>query len=329
MASVRQVWTGRSAHLFGPGQLKEVGTRIVFERADSKEIVLQVRELQNVFLYGDIVVRSGCLHRFLESGITVAFNGSHRIQSYGLLFTPRTDRTWIRCLQIATALRPDESREIAHWIVLSRLRSQRELSRYLQRHGCSDASNFLRLIDTAESKLAEVQTISEMLGIEGMATAAWWSLFQVLVRPPFKFVKRERRPPRDPVNSLLSLSATFLCQRVSAAIQRQGFELNVGFLHQYRAGRPSLACDIMEALRADFIERWTLACVNQRRLRPLDFELTAENGCRLAKGRFSRVLSLWERYWLQMDGDHRLDILLDELGKRLKQTKLPDHPAEG
>ena len=82
-----------------------------------------------------------------------------------------------------------------------------------------------------------------------------------LLRPPWRFVQRVRRPPTDPVNALLSLGYTWVLTRTVARCEAAGLEVNLGGLHDYRPGRPSLACDLMEPLRVPAVDRWVEECV--------------------------------------------------------------------
>ena len=120
-------------------------------------------------------------------------------------------------------------------------------------------------------RVEDAMTAEELRGIEGEAAQLYFSGFDALIlqqRPTFAFSKRTRRPPLDPVNALLSFAYTLLARDCAAALEGVGLDPYVGFLHQPRPGRTSLALDLMEELRASFADRFVLTCINQKTILP-------------------------------------------------------------
>lgn len=120
-------------------------------------------------------------------------------------------------------------------------------------------------------RIEDAMTAEELRGIEGEAAQLYFSGFDALIlqqRPTFAFSKRTRRPPLDPVNALLSFAYTLLARDCAAALEGVGLDPYVGFLHQPRPGRTSLALDLMEELRASFADRFVLTCINQKTILP-------------------------------------------------------------
>ena len=136
-----------------------------------------------------------------------------------------------------------------------------------------------------------------MRGLEGEAAAAYFQVFGRLVRSPdadILFRGRSRRPPLDPVNALLSFVYTLLTHDCRSAAESVGLDPAVGFLHRERPGRPSLALDLMEELRAPLADRLCLSLINRRQIRSRDFRVL-DNGAVLLgdEGRKS-VLVAWQ-----------------------------------
>lgn len=113
-----------------------------------------------------------------------------------------------------------------------------------------------------------------MRGYEGEAARSYFSVFDHLVRardPAFRFAGRNRRPPLDPVNALLSFISSLLLHDVRSALEVAGLDPAVGFLHRDRPGRPGLALDLMEEFRPFFADRLALTLINKRMVRPEGF----------------------------------------------------------
>jgi CRISPR-associated protein Cas1 len=118
----------------------------------------------------------------------------------------------------------------------------------------------------------EVDNLDSLRGLEGAATREYFNSFVYLIRnPSFFFNGRNRRPPRDPVNALLSFVYTLLTNEVLSAIKTVGLDPYLGSLHDISYGRPSLACDLVEEYRAFMGDRLVLGLINRQVINPDDF----------------------------------------------------------
>jgi CRISPR-associated protein Cas1 len=119
----------------------------------------------------------------------------------------------------------------------------------------------------------EGTALETILGMEGAGSAAYFHCFGKLLSDPrqWPFPGRVKRPPTDPVNSLLSFGYSLLTNKVASAVQLVGFDHFVGYLHSSFYGRPSLALDIMEEFRPVIVDSVVLTLLNNRMLTPKDF----------------------------------------------------------
>jgi CRISPR-associated protein Cas1 len=114
--------------------------------------------------------------------------------------------------------------------------------------------------------------LDRLRGIEGAATRAYYAAFNLLIRNErFEFRGRNRRPPLDPVNAMLSFVYTMLTNEVLSAVKTVGLDPYLGALHDVSYGRPSLACDLVEEYRAFLGDRMVLSLINLKVIRPEDF----------------------------------------------------------
>jgi len=147
------------------------------------------------------------------------------------------------------------------------------------------------------SLLREAQTSGELFGIEGEAASRYFSVFDQLIlqnKKDFFFTARNRRPPLDNVNAMLSFVYTLLEGDVSAALYAAGLDPYVGFLHKDRPGRRSLALDLLEELRSPLADRFVLTLINTRKIDPSDF-YKKENGAVLMKDETRKAfLTAWQ-----------------------------------
>jgi CRISP-associated protein Cas1 len=136
----------------------------------------------------------------------------------------------------------------------------------------SDLSASITRIEHAIAPIDTTQTVNSLRGLEGAGSAAYFGCFNQLIRnAEFEFKTRVRRPPTDPVNSLLSFGYSLLRHDVQGAVNIVGFDPYLGYLHCDRYGRPSLALDLMEEFRPLVVDAVVLLAINKRYLTPADF----------------------------------------------------------
>jgi CRISPR-associated protein Cas1 len=143
----------------------------------------------------------------------------------------------------------------------------------------------------------ECKTISDLMGFEGSAAKIYFGVFDQLIlqqREDFIFQERSRRPPLDNMNSLLSFLYTLLTNDVASALEVVGLDPYVGFLHQDRPGRPSLALDLMEELRPVFADRLALSLVNRKQVTGKGFTQKESGGILMDDDTRKTVLTSWQ-----------------------------------
>ncbi len=145
------------------------------------------------------------------------------------------------------------------------LRGQREIPDLQLQPAITQLEQVLAPIDQTGS-------INSLRGLEGSGSAAYFGSFNCLIRvKDFIFTHRNRRPPTDPVNALLSLGYALLRHDVQSAVNVVGFDPYLGYLHTERYGRPSLALDLMEEFRPLVVDAVVLSGVNRKAIVPTDF----------------------------------------------------------
>ena len=173
---------------------------------------------------------------------------------------------------------------IARHIIAAKIQaSRRVLQRHIRNYGENKAlDEAVRALEIGLHQLQKADTLDSVRGIEGDAASRYFAVFGHLIRQAeFTFDGRNRRPPRDPVNALLSLLYSVLGKEISGALQSVGLDAQVGFLHADRPGRDSLAQDILEEFRAWWIDRLVLSLVNRKQIQLKDFITEASGAVQL------------------------------------------------
>jgi CRISPR-associated protein Cas1 len=156
-------------------------------------------------------------------------------------------------------------------------------------------------IDTATRLvLGDATSHDQVLGHEGSASREYFRAWRQIIGDAWGFTSRERRPPPDPVNAMLSFGYTLLVQEAVAALETAGLDSAVGFLHRGRWGRPCLALDLMEEFRPVIVDAVVLRCVSTGIVRSDEFTTAPDVGCRMSARARQAFLAAYERRMLTL-----------------------------
>ncbi|MEM9007511.1 MAG: type I-C CRISPR-associated endonuclease Cas1c [Cyanobacteria bacterium P01_F01_bin.86] len=247
-----------------------------------KEVKFQIplHHLGGLVVFGNVLLSPFLIQRCGEDGRSIVWL-TQRGQFKGRLAGPTTGNVLLRQTQYQAAHSPDASLHIARYMVAGKLQNARTVTLRAAREAKAETDgSALRTTAgvQADSILSakEATDIDKLRGIEGYGAKAYFGSFSAMVRThrdTFEFRERSKRPPKDPINALLSFAYTLLANECVAACEGVGLDPQLGFLHGIRPGRPALALDLMEEFRAPFADRLILTLVNRNQIKPKDFEI--------------------------------------------------------
>lgn len=174
------------------------------------------------------------------------------------------------------------SLRMARSLVFAKIRNSR---RVLQRLSSNRQESHLEAQETADRQLAiladelsSVESVESLRGMEGLAAARYFDRLSAFFPSNLPFRGRNRRPPKDPANALLSWTYTILLGEIEGAVRAHGLDAGIGFLHEISYGTPCLALDLMEPLRAPVCDLLVLNLLNHRILTEENFEYRVDDG---------------------------------------------------
>ncbi len=250
-------------------------------------------KVDDVVVMGEVTLTASALHLLLDRNIEINFL-SHYGKFKGRLSPPFSKNALLRLAQYRAHADMSRRCKLARQFVIGKLSNQRQrLQRYNRTQSNPEVSQGIGRIADLLSQLAalplnkaetgkplvsgdqgiEGTPLETILGMEGAGSAAYFSCFGKLLANPeqWPFVGRIKRPPTDPVNSLLSFGYSLLTNQVASAVQLVGLDHYVGYLHSSVYGRPALALDIMEEFRPIIVDSVVLTLLNHRMLTADDF----------------------------------------------------------
>jgi len=260
------------------------------ERGEPTEV--RVGELSSVSLYGNVQLSTQAMRKLAQRGVPVCLF-SMGGWFYGMIQGLPHSNVRLRKLQFEAATAPASCLRVAQALVRQKIKNQRTL---LRRNAREAPEVALGQLKQYARKVDDVTNLKSLLGLEGSAARVYFGQFTALLRPTggelvFHMDGRSRRPPTDPVNALLSFAYALLVKDLTITATVVGFDPHLGFYHQQRPGRPSLALDLMEPFRPIVADSVVITAVNNGVVRAADFttRLGAVSIADAARKRFIRA----------------------------------------
>jgi CRISP-associated protein Cas1 len=271
---------------------------------------VRMRDLSHVALFGNIQISTQAIQSLCEQEIPVTYF-SMGGWFYGITRGHALKNVFLRMEQFRFARDETVCLSLARQFVHGKIRNHRTL--LMRNHLEPPEPIILKLKRASEDALAAA-SIAELLGIEGAAASQYFQQFNGMVKVEdddlpglempgksakqlafnFNFTNRNRRPPTDPVNAMLSLAYSMLAKDCTLAALAVGFDPYIGFYHQPRFGRPALGLDLMEEMRPLVAESTVLSCINNRVVTEKDFVRAGQAVNLTAPGR-KRFFQMYEQ----------------------------------
>lgn len=287
-------------YVVGQGaSLRKKGQNVEVRLEGEVKMRVPAHHLNGIVCFGATSCSTALLGFCGEKGVSVSFltrSGRFLARSHG--FTP--GNVLLRREQYRVADDQERTLLLAQHFVFAKIRNCRNL---LQRRLRELKEPRVRLTDAAgqlkrcAAGALSARSMDTLRGSEGEAASHYFSVFQDLIsekESEFSFSSRSRRPPRDEVNALLSFVYSLLCHDVRSALEANGLDPAVGFLHRDRPGRPSLALDLMEELRPVVADRVVLTVINRRQVRRQGFRSSPGGAIEMNQDTRNTVLGVYQ-----------------------------------
>ncbi len=274
------------------------GDRLAIALDDAEPVHARLAEVSQLVLMGNVYVTTPTLHELMRREIPITWH------SYGGWFLGHSmgagqANVELRTAQYRTSFDESACLRLAKGWVQAKIRNSRVL---LRRNGTDPAAAapVLQAMKRLAHKAGRVKDVESLLGVEGAAAALYFQAFPGVLKAagdsPWRFSLegRNRRPPTDPVNAMLSFGYALLTRTFVVTLSAVGFDPFRGFLHQPRYGRPALALDMMEPFRSLIVDSCVLTAINNGQIDRSDFIETPVGVNLTDKGR-KGFIAMFER----------------------------------
>jgi CRISP-associated protein Cas1 len=250
--------------------------KIEIEKEVRKQIPLH--HLGSIVTFGNVLMSPYLIHRCGEDGRSLVWLSEYG-QFKARLAGSTTGNVLLRQAQYQALNDSKLALAIARHAIAAKLQNTRTVVMRAAREATQGVDK-QSLTATAQIHAEAIQKtesaadLDVLRGIEGFAAKSYFGSFSCMIRAnreTFQLLDRNKRPPRDPINALLSFVYTLLKNDCVAACEGVGLDPQMGFLHAVRPGRPALALDLMEELRAPLADRLVLSLINRKQIQPKDF----------------------------------------------------------
>lgn len=273
----------------------------VVEVNHKKAFQAPIHSIENIVCFGFKALTPALMAFCAENNVGVSYL-SDQGRFFARVYGAQKGNVLLRKAQYAAADSETASLSIARPIIAAKVSNYRNLLlRHQRNHAEQCPDEVVTVAAILGNRLADIrqaETLDGLRGYEGECASLYFGTLSSLItaqREDFKFNKRSKRPPLDPANALLSFLYSILANDVRSALETTGLDPQVGFLHQLRSGRPSLALDIMEEFRAYLGDRIMLNLINLRQVTKKDFEVRESGEVRISGDARKTLITAYQK----------------------------------
>ena len=278
--------------------LSKDGLNVVITVKQEEVFRIPIINIEGIVTLGYMGASPGLMKLCVDNNVSLTFlspQGKFIARVQG----PTRGNVLLRTEQYRLSENEDFTLHISKLFIGGKIQNYRNiLRRYERDYGSNDEiAAAVQALEVRKRDLNRVQDLNQLRGIEGDAASVYFSVFHYLIlnqKSDFPFNGRNRRPPKDAVNAMLSFVYTLIANDVAAALETVGLDPYVGFLHALRPGRTSLALDVMEEMRAYLGDRLVLSLINRRQVCAKDFLFQGDESVIMTDSCRKVLLTAWQ-----------------------------------
>lgn len=278
--------------------LSKDGLNVVVSVKQQEVFRIPSINIEGIVTFGYMGASPGLMKLCCDSGISLTFlspNGRFVSRVQGATH----GNVLLRKAQYSLSDNEEWSLHVARLMIAAKIQNYRNiLRRYIRDYGaCKEVEEAAQQLEANKRYALHADDKTKLMGFEGIASNAYFGVLPKLIlnqKDSFPFNGRNRRPPKDAVNAMLSLAYTLIANDITTALETVGLDPYVGFLHSLRPGRASLALDMLEEFRAYLGDRFVLSLINKRQITPKNFLRQGDNGVILTDDGRKTFITAWQ-----------------------------------
>lgn len=253
------------------------GGHFIVECQDGSERLVPKETLESIVIFGNVYLTVPCIKECMERGISVSMfstKGKYfgRIESTSHINAKRLKQ------QVYLSDKEEKRVQFSKKIIMNKIHNQRVLLSRYARSSEKDIDEYIRAMKIHEKKISQCDSIEQIMGYEGNAARQYFKALSEMVKDDFKFSGRNKRPPKDAFNSMISLGYTILMYEIMGEIENRGISPYVGFMHKDIERHPTLASDLLEEWRAVIVDATVMSLIQGNEIDISEFRKDEETG---------------------------------------------------
>lgn len=253
------------------------GGHFIVECKNGSERLIPKETLESIVIFGNVYLTSPCIKECMERGISVSMfstKGKYfgRIESTSHINAKRLKQ------QVYLSDNDDMRVQFSKKIILNKIHNQRVLLSRYQRSSDKNIEEYIRAIKIHENKISQCNSVEQIMGYEGNAARQYFMALSKMIKEDFRFSGRNKRPPKDPFNSMISLGYTILMYEIMGEIENRGISPYIGFMHKDIERHPTLASDLLEEWRAVIVDATVMSLIQGNEIDISEFDKDEETG---------------------------------------------------
>lgn len=260
--------------------IKKCGIQFMISKNGIKITSVPVYDVERIFIFGNQQITTQAMDLAFENRIDILFlSKSGKLK--GKISSMNSKNIYLRLSQYDTWNNKAKRLKISKQMISGKIENQQNL---LKKYGIGE-TRFEKL----KNKIIKADDNDELMGYEGIASKIYFENLKTIFPKDFTFAERNRRPPKDEINGLLSLTYTMLLNNILTELEKSGFDSYIGFLHGIKYGRESLGLDMLEEFRQYFCDLFVIKLINRKEIKKQDFYFE-DGGCYLNDPAFRKYI---------------------------------------
>ena len=278
--------------------LSKDGLNVVVSVKQNEVFRIPVHNIEQIVTFGYMGASPGLMKLCADGNVSLTFL-SPQGRFISRLQGPAKGNVLLRKAQYAYSDEDDYALHLSRLFISGKIQNYRNiLRRFIRDNGENGkVAKAADELSRCKQKVLSADSVASVRGVEGEAANCYFGAFDQLVlnqKGDFPFGGRNRRPPKDAVNAMLSFVYTLICNDITSALETVGLDPYVGFMHTLRPGRASLSLDIMEEFRAYLGDRLVLSLINKKQICSKDFISQGGEGVAMTENGRKIILSAWQ-----------------------------------
>ena len=259
---------GRDYYIFSNGRIMRKENTIYFQDSENNKKGIPIEEIERLHLFGEVDLNTKFLNYISKYSLLISVYNYYGFYS-GTYYSKKKNVSGVLLVNQSKVYLDYEKRlNMAKKFIES---SFHHILRQLRRHK-EETKEYVEYIEFERENMKKAKTIEEVMGAEGRARRKYYEAYNSFLRDEFKFIKREKRPPTDPINALMSFGNSLMYTTVLGEIYKTQLDPTISYLHEPSTKRFSLSLDIAEIFKPLIIDSIIFSCINKRIININDFD---------------------------------------------------------